>query len=249
MKSINAIYFGGGAFGCTYHIGVLSAIEHTHTITMIYGCSIGAMIGLWHIIGLSTADILNTYRNFQIGEYDTMCMSHLSQLNNDYPNAFAICNERLYIGTVSANDGFIWISKFSSNRDLFHAILCSCNFPLLSHYNSKMNGSCCIDGGFGFDLVYLPDETISVSLFNIVGFALRADMNVFDMIFPQNENTIQKYVGAGKADMEYYIANGHFPQYNSTNKPASSVIWTSNAQMIIRLLQEKMGGNTRELFL
>jgi hypothetical protein len=247
MNTISSMYFGGGAFGCTYHIGVLSALETTHTIQTIYGCSAGAIIGLYYLLGFSSTDILNNYRNIKICDYDTLCISPLVSLNSDYPNAFEICNERLYIGTVSANEGFIWVNKFSSNHELFNAIMCSCHVPLLSCYNAKINGSCCIDGGFGIELKYIPNETISVSLCNGDGFTLRADMKVIEYLLPQDEATIQKYVNDGKCDMEYYITNGHSPVYNSLNRPLSSILYTSDVQMIFRLLQERLGGNTREL--
>ena len=67
----------------------------------------------------------------------------------------------LHVG-VSTKDGHKFISNFSSNYDLYNALMCSGTIVGCSDYKSTINGETCLDGGYTFTEDKLPDDTLVI---------------------------------------------------------------------------------------
>lgn len=68
----------------------------------------------------------------------------------------------LHIG-VSTRNGHHFVNQFDTNADLYNAMLCSGTIALCSNYESVIDGTVCLDGGYTFLPEYLPKNTLIIA--------------------------------------------------------------------------------------
>lgn len=136
-------------------------------------------------------------------------MKVFDKVNRDYPNAYLTMNAKLHIG-VTTMTGFRWYNKFTSNKELFHILLCSFHVPFLCSYNAKIDDMNCIDGGFGINVdVDLPDDCFiicpKVYTTKLKNYAyINGEMPILFCVFPPMPAIIDYYYNKGKNDMIAY---------------------------------------------
>jgi len=150
----NQLFFnGGGVCGGPYHLGSMEALREANvTIDRVYGISVGSILGLYYILGISREQALNLFFSGSdnmkhVFDGAGVAMSALLILDEfDEPELLKLTNDRLHVGITLAS-GFIFKSKFTSKHDLYNAIMCSIHIPGFSQYRAEINGEPCIDGG------------------------------------------------------------------------------------------------------
>jgi hypothetical protein len=177
---IDKIYFAaGGIYALIYNFGAIKELHAEYYKSdsklsrkiMLYGNSAGAISALLFYMIINNMFEMNElneiYESFKCNI--TMNFHITSLAIKLFDNILIRCPDDLYtrvsdvihIGITTKN-GHKFISKFNSNSDIFHAILSSTSIPILSEYNSSINGEICIDGSFSFKYEYLPADTIII---------------------------------------------------------------------------------------
>jgi hypothetical protein len=210
------IYFCGGAFGSAYYIGALKAIyEQKLHYKSVYGNSAGALFGMLCILRMPTDDISRMFQDIIHNTTEKICnrpfcldsyqltepnLRLLRILDQMYPNAYALCNRRLHIGITKESSGFVWKSRFSSNDDLFNALLCSYNIPFVCNYDARVDGERCVDGCIGFDIRrHLPDNTLTIGA-NNPHCMLNGNISLLRCLLPPTQSSYNEYVERGYRD-------------------------------------------------
>lgn len=171
------IYFGSGGFYSLYHhIGAIRELHAEYNKPdskvsrkiIYYGDSAGASAALicylvlenlleldklYEILRfMNTIDILNL-------NFTAIGCSLLDRLFHNCPSDLhARISDIIHIGVTTKN-GHKQISQFSTNADVYHALLCSASIPGVSNYESKINGETCIDGAYSFKYDCIPAGT------------------------------------------------------------------------------------------
>jgi hypothetical protein len=238
-KNVKNIFLGGGAFGCVYHIGIVKALYKYKMDVNIYGNSAGALIGLFYVLNVpiktfqTQLDEITIYTKKTISEKPldfssyqlTLCHFKLLKfINDNYPNAYKICSNRLNVGVTKTTGGFVWFNKFDSNEHLFNILLCSFNTPYLCNYDAKIDGIQCIDGGFGFNTQkHLPDNTIKVNLYDLPNYDLNANIPFLHRVLLPEPQQMQIYTNNGYNDMKHIIKKGFTQLGTESAQSASSL--------------------------
>ena len=230
--NIKRIFLGGGAFGCIYHIGVIKALYKYKIFDItIYGNSAGAWLGLFYTLRMPIKDIQYIFEtcakngtlNIQNKPYDISSYQLtnfnfwiLKFINDRYPNAYKLCSCRLNIGITKITTGFEWKSNFKSNLDLFNTLLSSSNVPYLCNYEAMIDNEICIDGGFGFNVTKnLPENCLTISLYDVPNYDLNANIPFMHRIMPPKPELCKKYVKNGYKDMKKVIRGVKFDKCDS----------------------------------
>lgn len=64
---------------------------------------------------------------------------------------------------VSTRNGHQFVNHFDTNADLYNALLCSGTISLCSNYESIIDGTVCLDGGYTFLPEYFPKNTFIIA--------------------------------------------------------------------------------------
>lgn len=255
------IFFGGGVFGCIYHIGVVRALyEANQTNLTVYANSAGAIIATCYVCNIPTDEITQIFANVatntiskiienpgKMGSYQLTehAFDIFDRIHYLAPDAYKQCSGRLKIGINLDGLGFQWRDTFASNVDLFHTLLCSLNVPYLCNYDAQMDGVRCIDGGFGFVMSRdLPRDTFTITLYGKNDSDLDANIPFLHRILPPPNADWERYLKNGYDDMKYRLDTGtvksrpKYPEFSLENMVSSNAI-----QMALCHLQAKMGGN------
>lgn len=167
------IMFNSGAYsGTVEHFGSLRALIERNCITnkqKFYGISAGACIALIAFLyannKITNSDIDDIYANF------ISCMGNSSytdptsfifaiieyMIQYAYPDLYKEVSKHFFVG-ITTRKGFKWCTKFKSNYDFFHIMICSCNLSCLSTYTPT-----CLDGYYSYNpYVHLPRHTIII---------------------------------------------------------------------------------------
>ena len=216
---------GGGAFGCIYHIGVVKALyKHNLFDINVYGNSAGALAGMFYLLRTPVKTIKRLFamcvkkgqqsidsNPFRLSSYQitNLHFDIFKFVNDEYPDAYKQCSHRLKIGVTKTTTGFEWKNEFKSNIDLFNTLLCSFNVPFLCNYDAKLDGVDCIDGGFGFNADRdLPKNVdIKISLYNLGGYCLNANIPLLHRMTPPSKEHYNRYLKNGYKDMKNKINN------------------------------------------
>lgn len=163
----------------------------------------------------------------------------LKQVNDNYPNAYKLCSGRFYVGVTNLKSGFEWKSIFKSNLDLFNTLLCSFNVPYLCNYEAKIDNEICIDGGFGFDVTKnLPENCLTISLYDLPNYDLNANIPFMHRIMPPNPESCKEYVKNGYNDMKRVIRGVKLDKCDSNfNNSLESKVSNAEVQEIMCNLQ------------
>ena len=215
--STDKLYFGGGAFGFSYYIGVLRALyENNHRASTVYGNSAGALMAMLYLLRMPTEDIDNLFqdvirntvaaiqsRPLDISSYQLTepNLRLFEVIRAKYPNAYKICNRRLHIGITKVTSGFQWKSRFSSNLELFNTLLCSYNIPFVCNYLAEIDGEKCIDGCLGFNMSrHLPRDVFTIGA-NDTNCVLNGQIPTVHCLLPPPMESYHGYVERGYNDM------------------------------------------------
>lgn len=176
------IYFGSGGFYLLYnHIGAIRELHSEYNKPdsklsrkiIYYGDSAGASAAiicylvLENLLNLDKLyEILRFMSNFDITNinFTAIGCSLLDRLfDHCPPDLHARISNIIHIGVTTKN-GHKHISQFSTNADVYHALLCSASIPGVSNYESKIDGETCIDGAYSFKYECLPTDTMIITL-------------------------------------------------------------------------------------
>jgi hypothetical protein len=229
---ISKIYFGGGTYGCIYHIGVVKALYEAKLNNLtIYANSAGALIAACYICHIPIDEMSRVFINIAtktvaevktnpttISSYQTTShqLNVFDRIHHITPDAYKRCSGKLKLGVTLEGTGFKWIDTYSSNAQLFHMLLCSSYVPYLCNYDSQIDGIKAIDGGFGFVMSRdLPNDVLAVTLRTSSpnsSYYTYNDKNIdtnipfLHRIFPPPQTEWEKYLNNGYKDMKYRLS-------------------------------------------
>lgn len=248
LKKINRIYLSGGAFGVIYQMGALNKLSKyykKYNITkkpLIYGDSVGALIGLLFILGMKTSRQMDIYHyvyelankrikdnpftisSYYLTEYP---LKILKLINEEYPDAYRVVSDKIFIGVVLLHkDGTCekkWYSQFKTQKELFNILLCSFNIPFLSTYDAKIvdngNTMLAMDGCLRNEK--MPEGILRIINGNHEG-ELVGNISLYESLVPPTKEGITHYYEKGKQDMKKKILNDENTKSESSNYFASS---------------------------
>lgn len=223
-KEFKDVYFTGGSYTMIYQIGAASCFTKNFDINTInwYGCSAGALAIVMMFISSPNEtfqmylDIADSMKNlikkdpFNLNNYN-LTDRHFDVfkiIQERYPDAYKKIDGKIKIGVTTPN-GFTWINKFSSNRELFNVLLNSFHVPGLCKYNARINGLRCIDGGFGMvHKEHLPKNTFIVCPRQDINAQLNGFMPDINTVIPPTRLQIDNFYKKGRRDMRNYIKYG-----------------------------------------
>lgn len=179
---IDLVISGGGLKGyfmCGVNPVLTSALKaYNINIARIAGASAGAWAGFFMIIGISTSFWMETY--FACKErdddvihvvYEEVLIPRIKAVIKE--DCYKKLNGRLFISITTLNQLGIprneIISEFTSNDDLFSALLASSNIPLLSepNYVRYFRGALVFDGGITNNIPIFEDRIHRQLVFNL----------------------------------------------------------------------------------
>ena len=252
------IYFAGGAFGCVYHLGVANALlEHKISELNVYGNSAGVFVGMLYILAdgnmskfykLYMKCVASAKNNIAAAPFtlSSYALTHYHLVIFDYvhkrhPDAYLKCNGRLHVG-VTTPAGFVWVNQFGSNADLFNTLLCSVNVPILCDYDAKLDGTICIDGGYGFDPTKdLPLDIITIGLSD-VRYDLNGDIPLVFRVLPPPDCVCEFYYQKGCVDMNTRIQlrrrRNPNPSLKRLDHVLEDTLFGFETMMAIRVMQD-----------
>jgi len=225
----------GGAFGIVYQMGALSAAKRKRKSKLtkdciFYGCSAGALAAAMTLLGYSDEEFFEIFhhsssviaenmeqRPFEYSTYNLTIPNFelFRRIDKDYPNAYkTLTKKKLHIGVTMETSGFRWFTKFRSNKELFHILLCSYHLPFACSYNSVLGSSKekCIDGMFGFDAdKHLPPKTLIICPKHMESErfdVLNGEMSLKACITPSPLEERLGYYKQGYNDMRLYMKTG-----------------------------------------
>ena len=251
LQNINHIYLSGGAFGVIYQIGALNKLMkyfQTYIIfrkPIIYGDSVGALIGILFILGMSGSEQLKLYNaiseialkrirekpldisSYYLTEYP---LDILKKINREYPDAYRVVSNKIFIGVVLVHKNGRcekkWYSNFKSQKELFNILLCSFNIPFLSTYDAKItdngNTMLAMDGCLGYE--DMPEGILRIINGTSDG-ELMGNISLYQSLVPPSKETTKRYYEKGKNDMRNKIKlnmnvkNNNLPSLFSHNIP------------------------------
>jgi hypothetical protein len=174
------IYFSSGGFYSLYHhIGAIKELHSEYNKPdsklsrkiIYYGDSAGASAALICYLVLENLIQIDKVYDFPsiMSKFDIINLnftaigcSLLDRLfDHCPPDLHARISDIIHIGVTTKN-GHKHISKFSTNADVYHALLCTSSIPGVSNYDSKIGGETCIDGEYSFKYDSLPNDTIII---------------------------------------------------------------------------------------
>ena len=79
------------------------------------------------------------------------------------PDLHSRISDVIHIG-VTTKSGHKHISRFDTNADIYHALLCSTSIPGLSNYESTIGGETCMDGAYSFKYDCIPSDIMIIKL-------------------------------------------------------------------------------------
>jgi hypothetical protein len=250
LKNINHIYLSGGAFGVIYQIGALNKLMkyykkyNVFRKPIIYGDSVGALIGVLFILGMSSSKQLELYNtisdiaskrirekpldisSYYLTEYP---LNLLRKLNREYPDAYRLVSNKIFIGVVLVHKNGRcekkWYSNFKSQKELFNILLCSFNIPFLSTYDAKItdngNTMLAMDGCLGYE--DMPEGILRIV--NGTGEGeLIGNISLYQSLVPPSKESMVRYYEKGKNDMRNKIKMNLNVQKNNTYSPFNSGI-------------------------
>jgi hypothetical protein len=220
---MDKIYLCGGSLGAMYYIGIIRALhERNIRIKSIYGNSAGAFFALVYMLKMTVSQIETLLQTavvqhihtkvasqpWRISSYQMTepCFRVFREIHRKYPNAYKKCSGKLFVGTVRQDTGFIWQSEFSSNEELFHAILCSSNIPFVCNYNAINNKMSCLDGCMGMCMEYLPADVVTIGVSN-TDCMLNARLSLFHCFIPLPYELYDELKLRAYMDMCEYLDN------------------------------------------
>jgi len=248
LKKINHIYLSGGAFGVIYQMGALNKLSKylkKYNITqkpIIYGDSVGALIGMLFLLGMKSSKQMDIYMDiyklatkrisekpFSVSSYylTEYPLKILRLINEEYPDAYRIVTDKLFIGVVLLHkDGHCekkWYSKFKNQKDFFNILLCSFNIPFLSTYDAKIvdNGNTMLAMDGCLRQEKLPDGILRIINGNNEG-ELVGNISLYESLVPPTKNGINHYYEKGKEEMKKKICNDENTTASIRNYFASS---------------------------
>lgn len=241
LKKINHIYLSGGAFGVIYQMGALSKLTKyykKYNISqkpIIYGDSVGALIGVLFLLGMKNSRQMEIYKDiyklatlrisekpFTISSYylTEYPLKILKLINEEYPEAYRIVSDNIFIGVVLLHkNGHCekkWYSKFKNQKDFFNILLCSFNIPFLSTYDAKIidNGNTMLAMDGCLRQEKMPDGILRIINGNHEG-ELVGNISLYESLVPPTKEGITHYYEKGKEDMKKKICTGE--NTNTTN--------------------------------
>lgn len=234
LKKINHIYLSGGAFGVIYQMGALSKLTKyykKYNISqkpIIYGDSVGALIGVLFLLGMKSSKQMEIYTDiykiatqrisdspFSISSYylTEYPLKILRMINEDYPDAYRLVSDNIFIGVVLLHkNGHCekkWYSKFKSQKDFFNILLCSFNIPFLSTYDAKIvdNGNTMLAMDGCLRQEKMPEGILRIINGNHEG-ELVGNISLYESLVPPTKEGITHYYEKGKEDMKKKICTG-----------------------------------------
>lgn len=241
LKKINHIYLSGGAFGVIYQMGALSKLTKyykKYNISqkpIIYGDSVGALIGVLFLLGMKNSRQMEIYKDiyklatqrirekpFSVSSYylTEYPLKILRLINEEYPDAYRIVSDNIFIGVVLLHkNGHCekkWYSKFKNQKDFFNILLCSFNIPFLSTYDAKIvdNGNTMLAMDGCLRQEKMPDGILRIINGNHEG-ELVGNISLYESLVPPTKEGITHYYEKGKEDMKKKISTGE--NTNTTN--------------------------------
>jgi hypothetical protein len=241
LKKINHIYLSGGAFGVIYQMGTLSKLTKyykKYNISqkpIIYSDSVGALIGVLFLLGMKNSRQMDIYNDiyklatqrirekpFNISSYylTEYPLKILKLINEEYPEAYRIVSDKIFIGVVLLHkNGHCekkWYSKFKNQKDFFNILLCSFNIPFLSTYDAKIidNGNTMLAMDGCLRQEKMPDGILRIINGNHEG-ELVGNISLYESLVPPTKEGITHYYEKGKEDMKKKICTGE--NTNTTN--------------------------------
>jgi hypothetical protein len=216
------IYLTGGAYGMIYQLGALTQLrsEIESNNSNLYGCSAGALIIVMARL-YSDKELLDLYKKILADGLNTalldlnLTVHHMKifdKLNRDHPDAYLKLDKSINIG-VATQTGFRWYNTFTSNKELFHILLCSFHVPFLCSYNAEIDNVNCIDGGLGINVeVDLPDNcfVICPKIYlkkNTNHSYINGEIPILICVFPPLPPIADYYYNKGINDMIEYKAS------------------------------------------
>lgn len=210
------IYFSSGGFYALYnHIGAIKELHSEYNKSdsklsrkiIYYGDSAGACASLicylvlenllqidklYEILRfIGTIDILNL-------NFTAIACSLLDRLFDQCPaDIHSRISNVIHIGVTTKN-GHKHISKFNTNADVYHALLCSVSIPSLSSYDSRIGGETCIDGAYSFNYDCIPADAMIITLSM---FSAPLSLTIPPLIIQQS------LLGCGKQIVVDYVNN------------------------------------------
>ena len=175
MKKKNLYFHHGGFYAMPHYIGAIKELRRNkkHVDYIYYGNSAGAS---WALVCYL---VLNGHLSFEMlnPELDRVFSKRrpispiltpiycdlIDSMTPFWPADLAKrVSGILHIG-VSTLNGHKFINQFDTNADLYNALLCSGTIALCSNYESVIDGTVCLDGGYTFLPEYLPKNTLIIA--------------------------------------------------------------------------------------
>jgi hypothetical protein len=167
---MNELFIGGGGYTGVMFIGALEYI-HEHELLDLknfYGCSIGSMIGILYIIGMTPKDILRKFLEMDLKDlikydinYDNKCMLDDKLLDSfmefiwdkydkditlDEFSKYTLVNINIFVTNITTNEYLNFNNKEYPKIKLKDALKASMSIPFLFH-PVEINNEYYVDGG------------------------------------------------------------------------------------------------------
>jgi hypothetical protein len=205
------IFFGSGGFYALYnHLGSIKELHKEYNKTnsklsrniVYYGISAGAIASILCYLLLENLIIIDKLNDLM--EHVNITSFNLTSIGIAVlDRLFDICPDDLHkrisniihIGVTTKN-GYNHISQFTSNADLYNAVVCSSTVAGLSNYDSIINGDVCIDGVYSFKYEYIPVDAIIIDMriFSVPITITIPPLIIQSMLVEMGKNTVIQYV-------------------------------------------------------
>ena len=194
-----SIYFGGCAFGVPYMIGVVRKMketwgEHFYKDIMICGGSVGAVVSLLLVLGLSADEMEAMYLRcahktyyYGVWNYSPEHVLHeLTELLNTQNIAVHELHGKYMCGIYSIFHGHIWCKTWKNRKELIDSFRSSMYIPFYCACKDPYYLLVTLDGAYGASANDFPhkDETLFIGVDQDAA-EINRSMTFVEMIYPR----------------------------------------------------------------
>ena len=170
------IFFCGGAWGCSFHIGVYRALQEKYGLENLSkikfaGNSAGALIALGCANGVTWKELeeiyLESMNNAKTnGVFGKMSIYHDNVINKvlTQQESYKKLNDKLIVGITTFLTKYTLISRWNNNDELRNCLHASMHVPYYCTFIEKYNNKRAIDGGIIEDFYRFNESTLVISL-------------------------------------------------------------------------------------
>ena len=215
MKCPNSFFFGGGAWGSCYHIGIYKAIlnEWGHEIynKKFAGNSAGALISLGICLKKTPEEIEEIYACMatnaikKYGLNNSSCHDAILKKWLITGNEYKELNNKLFVGITVFFNKYKLVSNWKNNQELINTLHGSMHIPLYCSNINLVQGNIVIDGGFSNIYMKLDETTLAITLQQNYGEIYPSKkLSIKEFILPNKNETLKTIIENAYNDFELY---------------------------------------------